>query len=48
MTQKEAAAIGLIGMIAAMGAAMIVCSLIWYVLQVIARWKIFTKTGEKG
>ncbi|MBR0088498.1 MAG: hypothetical protein IJP94_01525 [Clostridia bacterium] len=48
MTQKEAAAIGLIGMIAAMGAAMIVCSLIWYVLQVIARWKIFTKAGEKG
>ncbi|MBQ7718258.1 MAG: hypothetical protein IJT38_03075 [Clostridia bacterium] len=48
MTQKEAAAIGLIGMIAAMGAAIFVCSLIWYVLQVIARWKIFTKAGEKG
>ncbi|MBR0470487.1 MAG: hypothetical protein IJJ55_04650 [Clostridia bacterium] len=48
MTQKEAAAIGIIGMLAAMGAAIFVCSLIWYVLQVIARWKIFTKAGEKG
>ena len=48
MTQKEAAAIGIIGMLAVMGAAIFVCSLIWYVLQVIARWKIFTKAGEKG
>ena len=48
MTQQEAAAVGLVGIIAAMGAAMFVCALIWYVLQVIARWKVFTKAGEAG
>ena len=48
MTQQEAAAVGLVGIIVAMGAAMFVCALIWYVLQVIARWKVFTKAGEAG
>ena len=39
---------GLFVILAAMGAAAIVICLVWYVLQVIARWKIFTKAGEKG
>lgn len=44
----EAQAGGLFVILAAMGAAAIVICLVWYVLQVIARWKIFTKAGEKG
>lgn len=36
------------GAIAGLSTSMIIVSLIIYVLQVIAMWKIFTKAGEEG
>ena len=31
-----------------MGLVLIVFALAWYILQVVAYWKIFTKAGEAG
>lgn len=38
----------LIKVILAAGIAAYVMCIAWYVLQVIANWRIFTKAGEKG
>ena len=37
-----------VGIGATMGIALIVCAIAWYVLQVVAYWKIFTKAGKPG
>ena len=38
----------LVKAILAAGIAAYVMCIVWYVLQVIANWRIFTKAGEKG
>ena len=38
----------LVKVILAAGIAAYVMCIVWYVLQVIANWRIFTKAGEKG
>lgn len=44
MTETEALGVALLGSFA----ALLIVSIIWYILQVIANWKIFTKAGEAG
>lgn len=39
---------GLVAAIAAAGAVLAVSVIVWYVLLVIANWRIFTKAGEAG
>ena len=39
---------GLVRILLAAGLAAFVVCIVWYVLQVIANWRIFTKAGEKG
>ena len=46
MTNEEAAAAG--GVIGAILGASAVILIIWFILQIIADWKIFTKAGEAG
>ena len=36
------------GLLATFGLAIILIGIIWYVLQVVAYWKIFTKAGKPG
>ncbi|MCR5451800.1 MAG: DUF5684 domain-containing protein [Lachnospiraceae bacterium] len=53
MTEEEVAdlALGTAGVGAIFGAmlgSILICALIWYVIQVIAYWKIFNKMGEAG
>ncbi len=38
----------LIGILAASLAAVVIIGIVWYVLQVVAYWKIFKKAGEAG
>ena len=45
---NEAATIGIVSMLAGMFAVMMIVGLVWYILSVIAYWKIFTKAGEPG
>ena len=45
MTNSEMAVVGIL---AAFGAVAIIIGLIWYILQVIAKWKIFNKMDEAG
>ena len=46
MAPETAAFLG--GFLASMGIAAIVIAAVWYILQVIAYWKIFTKAGKPG
>lgn len=46
LTKSEAAGVGLIAGLTL--GVIIVLALVWYVLQVIADWKIFTKAGVEG
>ena len=46
LTSNEALAAGAI--LGTMFGFVLVCVIIWYLLLVIASWKIFTKAGEKG
>lgn len=50
MTDTEAAGIagGLLGLFAGLAIALVFFGIIWYVLMIIAWWKIFTKAGEAG
>ena len=45
MTNSEMAVVGIL---AAFGAAAMIIGIIWYILQVIAKWKIFNKMDEAG
>ena len=46
---SEAAGGLIVGLFAgAMGLALIICIVAWYILQVVAYWKIFTKAGKPG
>lgn len=48
-TTQSAGALGLVGgFIAGMGAMLFVGLIIFYILYVIANWRIFTKAGEAG
>ncbi len=46
LTPETAAVLG--GLLASFGLAVILIGIVWYVLQVIAYWKIFTKAGKPG
>ena len=46
LTPATAAFLG--GLLATFGIAIILIGIIWYVLQVVAYWKIFTKAGKPG
>ena len=46
LTPSEAAVAG--GIVGGVFAAVAVCVLIWYVLQIIACWRMFEKAGEPG
>lgn len=46
LSTGEAAFLG--GFVGSVLISFIICGIIFYVLQVIAGWKIFTKAGEKG
>lgn len=48
MQNNPEMAAGVYGMLAGMGFIFAIVGFIWYVLQVIAYWKIFAKAGEPG
>ena len=39
---------GMVGIILGMGVMAFVIAIVWYVLQVVAKWKMFTKMDEAG
>ena len=39
---------GVAGLIAGIGAIAFLIAVAWYILQVVAKWKMFTKMGEAG
>ena len=47
-TQGAAATGGIMGFLAAMGIVFMICLIAYYVLMVIAYWKIFKKAGKAG
>ncbi len=46
LSQPESASV--VAILLGMSAVLMVAGAVWYVLQVIAMWKIFTKAGEAG
>ncbi len=46
LTDEQAAALG--GVLLGVGAIVLVVALIWYIINVIAMWRLFKKTGEPG
>ena len=48
-TELSAAGAALLGgILASMSVAAVIIGIVWYVLQVIAYWKIFSKAGKPG
>lgn len=47
-TQSAAALGGTVGVIAGMATTMVIVGLVFYILLVIAQWRMFKKAGEKG
>lgn len=45
---EDMANAGLVGFVVGASAILLVVGLVWYLLSVIAYWKIFTKAGEAG
>ncbi len=48
MTQETLSGTTTAGLLSTLGAGTALVAVIWYILQVIARWKIFTKANEAG
>ena len=46
MTGAEAS--GIMGLFMGLGALSYICAAVWYILQVIAKWKMFKKMDEAG
>ena len=47
-SEEQLATMGYVGMVAGMFAVFAFVGVVWYVLQVIAYWRIFAKAGEAG
>ncbi len=47
-TQSAAALGGTFGVLAGMATTMFIVAIVFYILLVIAQWRMFTKAGEKG
>lgn len=48
LTENEEAAVAAGGILGGLFATIMICALVWYILTVIATWKIFTKAGDAG